>query len=81
MKKFLPILFFSILLANASYAQNGGLLERGENVSFSKETSLLKPGEKKIEENDNNTNAPIGNGILFLTALGAAYAIRKKREN
>ena len=79
MKKLL-VLLFSFLLANASYAQNGGLLERGENVSFSKETSLLKPEEKKIEENGTNANAPIGNGILFLTTLGAAYAIRKKRE-
>ena len=29
---------------------------------------------------DNNPNAPLGSGLLVLTALGAGYAVARKRK-
>ena len=30
---------------------------------------------------DSNSDAPLGNGLLILTAIGAGYAVARKRKN
>lgn len=82
MKKLFLTAFFALSLVCMGFAQNGGLLQRGdEDKNSSKSSSLFQRESNEGTNNGgNNSNTPIGNGVLLLTAFGTAYAIRKKRE-
>ena len=93
MKKLVMTTAIVLGLAMTTFAQGGSMFHRensGDNGKavyqdrgsyFSKETgdTPLMPGLPTHGES-NSQNAPIGSGIVLLTALGAAYAVAKKRR-
>ena len=58
--------------ANTVYQDRGFFSKDGDNLP-------LTPGLPTHGLNENQ-NAPLGSGIVLLTALGAAYAVAKKRR-
>lgn len=84
MKKLVLTLAIVLGVGMASFAQNGGLFQRGETPQqtyFFREDGvtppLLLPGEHNLY---GNQSAPLGSGIALLTAIGAAYLVGKKRR-
>ena len=60
----------------------GGLFQRGaENEPF-QGANWRETGTPVLPAHGqpNNQNAPLGSGIVLLTALGAAYLVGKRRE-
>ena len=82
MKKIILTTILALAFSCMSFAQNGGLLQRGAEDKNSSKSSSLFQREKNEGTNSggSNSNTPIGNGVLLLTAFGTAYAIRKKNE-
>ena len=90
MKKLLIATAIVLGLSLTTFAQ-GSMFHRensGDNGNavyqdrsfFAKEGSgPLTPG-LPIHGQDENQDAPLGSGIVLLTALGAAYAVAKKRR-
>ena len=76
-------------LSMTSFAQ-GGLFHRGANADGTPaEVSLTGDGTKgpgdhtpmlPIHEQSGSQPAPLGSGIVLLTALGAGYIVAKKRR-
>ena len=87
MKKILIITAFVLGLSMVSFAQGGGLFQRGEAGA---ETSAiygnrLEAGDMLLPNHYMNGNqdaneTPVGSGIAVLLGLGAAYAVAKKRR-
>ena len=50
---------------------NGGDVDRGESDGF------VLPS---VHGSANDYTAPLGNGLIVLTALGAGYALRKRNK-
>jgi hypothetical protein len=78
MKK-LALTFAIVLgLGMASFAQDGGLFNRGyqEGEEGLREVTPIFPGH----DYDENQSAPLGSGALMLIGLGAAYAMSKKNK-
>ena len=76
-------------LSMTSFAQ-GGLFHRGANADGTPaEVSLTGDGTKgsgdntpmlPIHNQNDNEPAPLGSGIVLLTALGAGYMVAKRRR-
>ena len=88
MKKQLMTIAIVLGLSMTSFAQ-GGLFHRGANVDGTpSEVSFTGngtkgPGDTPMLPNhnsQNNENAPLGSGIVLLTALGAGYVVAKRRK-
>ena len=91
MKKLVMTTAIVLGLAMTTFAQGGSMFHRensGDNGNavyqdrsfFAKEGSgPLTPGLPTHGLNENQ-NAPLGSGIVLLTALGAAYLVGKKRR-
>ena len=79
MKKLALTLAIVLGLGMASFAQGGGLFQRGDLPEQQREGGVLTPGLPNHGETGNQ-NAPLGTGIAVMTALGAAYLIGKKRN-
>ena len=89
MKKQLMTIAIVLGLSMTSFAQ-GGLFHRGANVDGTPaEVSLTGDGTKAagvgtpmlpIHEQNGSQPAPLGSGIVLLTALGAGYAVAKRRK-
>ena len=92
MKKLTITLALVLGLAMTTFAQGGSMFHRensGDNGnavyqdrSYYKaggETPLSSPG-LPFHGGNSNADAPLGSGIALLTALGAAYAVAKKRR-
>ena len=47
--------------------------------SYNIRESLMYPG-LPVHGQDSNTDAPLGGGVLLLLGFGAAYAMKKRRE-
>jgi hypothetical protein len=87
MKKLTVTLTLILGMTMASFAQNGGLFQRGyvsDEVYYdagsarpSGDSPLVLPGQ---HGSDTDTPAPIGSGIAVLVGLGAAYMVAKKRR-
>ncbi len=82
MKKLLLTITIVLGLGLTSFAgpTGGGVFGRGESTEQSnRENTLFAP---KLPQHGQNGNqpAPLGNGIMVLTALGAAYLIGKRRK-
>lgn len=65
-------------LCIASFANNGGLFQRGETLT-EKEYPMIQTEQKGVNQ-DTKDEVPLGSGILLLTALGTAYVVSKKRK-
>ncbi|MBR4829094.1 MAG: hypothetical protein IKZ92_04755 [Muribaculaceae bacterium] len=84
MKKLALTIAIVLTMGLSSFAQDGGLLNRG--VSFDKHgrgdeggvigTPPVLPGH----DAEGDQQAPLGSGVAVLLGLGAAYLIGKKRE-
>ena len=79
MKKTIMTLAIVLGLSMTTFADGGGLFQRGntpekENVYGTRGPNLPGHGE------EGDGDAPLGTGIAVLTALGAAYLVGKKRR-
>lgn len=89
MKKQIMTIAIVLGLSMTSFAQ-GGLFHRGANADGTpSEVSLTGDGSKgsgvntpmlPIHEQNGSQPAPLGSGIVLLTALGAGYAVAKRRK-
>ena len=90
MKKQIMTIAIVLGLSMTSFAQ-GGLFHRGANADGTPaEVSITGDGTKgpgdhtpmlPIHQQDNNNQpAPLGSGIVLLTALGAGYVVAKRRR-
>ena len=82
MKKLALTLAIVLGLGLTTFANpnGGGVFGRGEsNDRTNTSSTLFAP---KLPNHGQNTNqpAPIGSGIVVLTALGAAYLVGKRRK-
>ena len=84
MKKLVVTIAIVLGLGMTSFADNGGLFQRGEAVENNNGTiygahrdgTPMLPGHGS----DNNQPAPVGSGIAVLTVLGAAYLVGKRKQ-
>jgi len=90
MKKLTMTIAIVLGLSMMSFAQ-GGLFHRGANADGSPaEVSITGDGTKGPDDgtpmlpihnqNGSDQSAPLGSGIVLLTALGAGYLMSKKRR-
>lgn len=82
MKKLVLTIAIILALGQTTFANpnGGGVFGRGESTEQSnRETTLFAP---RLPQHGQNTNqpAPIGSGIVVLTALGAAYLVGKRQK-
>ena len=79
MKKFLFSIALTITLGLTASAQNDGFFNNYNNDDLYRglDDNLVLPS---AHGTGNDYNAPLGSGLLILTALGAGYALKKKRE-
>lgn len=80
MKKILLVLAILMTMCLGATAQSDGFFRSDGNSDYNDRTSsgmpLIMSGEVgSIHDTD---AAPLGSGLLILTALGAGYALRKK---
>ena len=85
MKKILVSIAIMITMCLGANAQNDGFFNNWDNYDNGLDRTDLGNG---ISFNlpsghgyENNTSAPLGSGILILTALGAGYAIKNKKRS
>ena len=82
MKKIVLTIALVISISFASSAQHDGFFTGGNDGSGARDISnsgtmpKLPTGGVGAENND--MPAPVGSGLLILTALGAGYAMRKR---
>ena len=79
MKKILFAIAFVMVMVLGANAQSDGWFKSGNDGSYDDRTaSFGLPNEHGLT---NDQSAPLGSGILVLTALGAGYAVaRRKRD-
>lgn len=94
MKKLAITIAIVLGLSMTSFAQwGGGLFQRGAvsdeeyygaggyfSYNLWDRTDPLLPGLPDHDYTD-NVNAPLGGGALLLIGFGAAYALKKRKEN
>ena len=84
MKKLVVTIAIVLGLGMTSFADNGGLFQRGEAVENNGGTiyGANRDGFPILPNHNEpgNQPAPVGSGIAVLIGLGAAYAYAKKRE-
>ena len=84
MKKLAVTIAIVLGLGMTSFAENGGLFQRGEAVENNGGTiyGSNRDGVPGLPNHgsEGNEPAPVGSGIAVLIGLGAAYAYAKKRE-
>ena len=85
MKKLALTIAIVLTMGLSSFAQDGGLLNRG--VTFDKDggakSSGLRGGGMGLPGDHglvNDQDAPLGSGVAVLLALGGAYLVGKKRK-
>ena len=81
MKKTIMTIAIVLGLSMTTFADGGGLFQRGETpeqkgMYSTRGVGPVLPGHGGTSDVD----APLGTGIAVLTALGAAYLIGKKRR-
>ena len=83
MKKILFAIAFVMMMVIGANAQTDGFFTKSFDEGYSNrldENSLPGIGFDHLDTNDQNGGAPLGTGLLILTALGAGYALKRKRE-
>ena len=86
MKKLALTIAIVLGLSMTTFADNGGLFQRGESTQQQESTTTYGgirnngapglPGHGEI----GNQPAPLGSGLVLLAGLGAAYLVGKKRR-
>ena len=78
MKKLAMTIAIVLGLSMASFAQGGGLFQRGtvEESAINRDGTPGLPGHG----GSGNAYAPLGSGIVVLMGLGAAYLVGKKHN-
>ena len=84
MKKLALTIAIVLGLGMASFADNGGLFNRG-NAPVSNSPSSYKGNRTlfpQLPQHNESTNqsAPLGSGVAIMLGLGAAYLVGKKRK-
>ena len=84
MKKILLTIVFVLTIVLGATAQTDGFFRDGSSEGYSNRTAdtdlpALPTGRTGSLQGD--YDAPLGSGLLVLTALGVGYAISRKREN
>ena len=84
MKKLALTIAVVLGLGLTTYANDGGLFQRGASeptygLYGDREGGMFTPGIPGHGENDNQ-DAPLGSGVAVLLGLGAAYMVAKKRR-
>lgn len=81
MKKIVITILF-VIMGCFAFAQNDGFFgnwSEGSSDRTSGGISAVTPGMPGTEIGDtNNASAPLGTGLIILTALGAGYTISKR---
>ena len=83
MKKLALTVAIVLAMGLSSFAQDGGLLNRG--VTFDKQEKdggMMKGVSPNLPDHgdEGDQNGPLGSGVAVLLGLGAAYLIGKKRN-
>ena len=83
MKKILLATAFIMMVGLFANAQSDGFFRGWNNDNYSNRggddpTMPIVPGVDYDNTNDQNT--PLGSGLLVLTALGAGYAVYRRRK-
>ena len=81
MKKLALTIAIVLGLSMTTFADGGGLFQRGNNPTksfrdYDDERYPIMP----IHDLNHNQDAPLGTGIAIMTALGAAYLVGKRRK-
>ncbi len=83
MKKLAMTIAIVLGLSMTTFAEGGGLFQRGVEPEESMNTrgggTPGVPGHG-LSDNQDGNETPLGTGIVVLTALGAAYLVGKKRN-
>jgi hypothetical protein len=83
MKKLVLSIVFATMISFGANAQNDWFISDMENQADDWRTGLsivLVTGSVGQFNNDQPANAPVGSGLLIMTALGVGYALKKKRD-
>ena len=80
MKKILLVLVMVMALGLGANAQRDGFFNDWDDYSNGLDRTELDMPALPTHGLDQNQNAPLGSGLLVLTALGAGYAMLKKRD-
>ena len=83
MKKLALTIAIVLGLSMASFADGGGLFQRGTSEKeagfVNREGGLVTPG-LPVHGEEGNQDAPLGSGVAILLGLGAAYLVGKRRK-
>ena len=82
MKKTLLTIAIVLGLGLTTFADpnEGGLFQRGASEEPARTTGVFSSPALPAHGQTGNQNAPLGTGIVVLTALGAAYLVGKRRN-
>ena len=83
MKKILLAVAFVMLMVLGANAQSDGFffnIDNGIDNRMMEDPNIGLNLPNTVLGDGNNSNAPIGSGLIVLTALGAGYALMRKRE-
>ena len=82
MKKLALTIAIVLGLSMTTFADGGGLFQRGNTPENSQEGTSLRGDGPGLPGHGSQTDepAPLGSGIVLLTALGATYGIAKKHR-
>ena len=82
MKKLTLTLAIVLGLGLATFAQGGGLFQRGDMQDNNRSMTMRDGVGPNLPGHglDDNQDAPLGTGIALLTAFGAAYMVAKKHK-
>jgi len=82
MKKLALTIAIVLGLGMVSFAgpRDGGMLGRGEKNNRNNNNSGIFTPKLPDHGQTGNQSAPLGTGVMVLTALGAAYLVGKRRK-
>lgn len=84
MKKILLTIVFVLTIVLGANAQTDGFFRDGNSGNYGNrgvDSDLPNTPSGVTGSLQGDFDAPLGSGLLVLTALGAGYAISRKREN
>jgi hypothetical protein len=83
MKKLIMAIAILLGLSLTTFANpnGGGMFGRGESTDQGNRQGNLFAPRLPNHGQDSNQPAPLGSGIIVLTAFGTAYALYKKRRS
>ena len=77
MKKILFAIAFVMTMSFCANAQSDGFFKSSGSEDNTRDAKFGLPGEHGLE---GDQGAPLGEGLLILTAMGAGYAIMRRKK-